>query len=45
MIDKMNENIETETQEINRKLQTMEEKITAVVDTRVDNAVKTTLKK
>ena len=44
-IDKMNEKIETETQEINRKLQTMEERITAVVDTRVDNAIKATCEK
>ena len=39
-IDKMKEMIETETQEINEKLQTMEETITAVVDTRVDSAIK-----
>ena len=44
-IDKINEKIKTETQEINKKLQTMEERITAVVDTRVDNAIKTTCKK
>ena len=44
-IDKMNEKIETETQEINKKLQTMEERITAVVDTRVDNAIKATCEK
>ena len=44
-IDKMNEKIETETQEINKKLQTMEERITAVVDTIVNNAIKTTCKK
>ena len=44
-IDKMKEKIETETQEINKKLQTMEERITAVVDTRVDNAIKTTCEK
>ena len=44
-IDKMNEKIETETQEINKKLQTMEERLTAVVDTRVDNAIKTTCEK
>ena len=43
-IDKMNEKIETETQ-INKKLQTMEERISAVVDTRVDNAIKTTCEK
>ena len=43
-IDKMNEKIETETQEI-KKLQTMEERITAVVDTIVDNAIKTTCEK
>ena len=44
-IDKMNEKIETETQEINKKLQKTEEGITAVVDTRVDNAIKTTCEK
>ena len=38
----MNEKIETETQEINKKLQTLKERITAVVDTRVDNAIKFT---
>ena len=45
MIDKMNEKIETETQEINKKLQTMKERVTAVVDTRVDIAIKTTREK
>ena len=44
-IDKMNEKIDTETQDIDKKLQTMEERITAVVDTRVDNAIKITCKK
>ena len=44
-IDKMNEKIETETQEINKKLQTMKERITAAVDTRVDIAIKTTCEK
>ena len=44
-IDKVNEKIETETQEINKKLQTVEERITAVVDTRVDNAIKITCEK
>ena len=42
-LDKMNEKIETETQI--KKLQTMEERITAVVDTIVDNAIKTTCEK
>ena len=41
-IDKMNEKIETETQEIIKKLQIIEKRIIAVVDTRVDNAIKTT---
>ena len=41
----MNGNIETETQEINKKLQTMEERIIAVVNTRVDNDIKTTCEK
>ena len=41
----MNEKIETETQEINKKLQTMEERTTAVNDTKIDNAIKTTCKK
>ena len=41
----MNAKIEAETQEINKKLQTMEERTTAVVDTRVDNAIKTTCEK
>ena len=41
----MNEKIEKETQEINKNLQKMEERITAVVDTRVDNAIKTTCEK
>ena len=44
-IDKMNEKIEKETQEINKKLQTMKKRITAVVDTRVDSAIKTTCEK
>ena len=44
-IDKMNEKIETETQEINKKLQPMEERRTAVFDTRVDNSIKNTCKK
>ena len=44
-IDKMNEKIETETQEINKKLLTMKERVTAVVDTRVDIAIKTTREK
>ena len=44
-IDKINEKIETETQEINKKLQIMEESITAVVDTRVDKALKTLCEK
>ena len=44
-IDEMIEKIETETQEINKELQTLEERITAVVDTRVDNAMKTTCEK
>ena len=43
--DKVNEKIEKENQEINKKLQTMEERITAVVDTRVDNAIKTKCEK
>ena len=44
-IDKMIEKIETETQEINKKLRTMEERITAVVNTRVDNAIRTICEK
>ena len=44
-IDKVNEKIETETQEINKKLQTMGKRRTAVVDTKVDNAIKTTCEK
>ena len=44
-IDKMNEKIETEMQYINKKLQTIEERITAFVDTRVDKAIKTTCEK
>ena len=41
----MNEKIETKTQVINKKLQTMEKRITAVIDTRVDNAIRTTCEK
>ena len=44
-IDMMNEKIETETPEISKRLQTMEERITAVVDKRVDNAIKATCEK
>ena len=44
-IDKMNAKIEAETQEMYKKLQTMEERTTVVVDTKVNNAIKTTCKK
>ena len=44
-IDMVNEKIETETPEIIKRLQTMEERIIAVVDKRVDNGIKTTCEK